>query len=122
MTNKVLPKTALISVSNKSGVLTLAKLLQKNGVKIFATGGTASVLKSAGIRVSKVSSISRFPEIFGGRVKTLGPYISGGILGQRDKDKAEAKKTISLGLISSSATYIHFPTLLKTPPLQWMKK
>ena len=92
MTNKVLPKTALISVSNKSGVLTFAKLLQKNGVKIFATGGTASVLKSAGIRVSKVSSISRFPEIFGGRVKTLSPYISGGILGQRDKDKAEAKK------------------------------
>ena len=92
MTNKVLPKTALISVSNKSGVLTFAKLLQKNGVKIFATGGTASALKGAGIRVSKVSSISRFPEIFGGRVKTLSPYISGGILGQRDKDKAEAKK------------------------------
>jgi len=92
MTNKVLPKTALISVSNKSGVLTFAKLLQKNGVKIFATGGTASALKGAGIRVSKVSSTSRFPEIFGGRVKTLSPYISGGILGQRDKDKAEAKK------------------------------
>ena len=92
MTNKVLPKTALISVSNKSGVVTFAKLLQKNGVKIFATGGTASALKDAGIKVSKVSSISRFPEIFGGRVKTLSPYISGGILGQRDKDKAEAKK------------------------------
>ena len=92
MTNKALPKTALISVSNKSGVLTFAKLLQKNGVKIFATGGTASALKGAGIRVSKVSSISRFPEIFGGRVKTLSPYISGGILGQRDKDDAEAKK------------------------------
>lgn len=92
MIKKILPKTALISVSNKSGVLTFAKLLQKNGVKIFATGGTASALKGAGIRVSKVSSISRFPEIFGGRVKTLSPYISGGILGQRDKDKAEAKK------------------------------
>ena len=92
MIKKVLPKTALISVSDKSGILTFAKLLQKNGVKIFATGGTASALKSAGIRVSKVSSISRFPEIFGGRVKTLSPYISGGILGQRDKDKAEAKK------------------------------
>ncbi len=92
MTNKVLPKTALISVSNKSGVVTFAKLLQKSGVKIFATGGTASALKDAGIKVSKVSSISRFPEIFGGRVKTLSPYISGGILGQRDKDKAEAKK------------------------------
>ena len=66
MTKKVLPKSALISVSNKSGVVTFAKLLQKNGVKIFATGGTASALKDAGIKVSKVSSISRFPEIFGG--------------------------------------------------------
>ena len=92
MTKKVLPKTALISVSNKSGILTFARLLQKNGVKIFATGGTASALRDAGIKVSKVSSLSRFPEIFGGRVKTLSPYISGGILGQRDKDKAEAKE------------------------------
>ena len=92
MIKKVLPKTALISVSNKSGILTFARLLQKNGVKIFATGGTASALRGAGIKVSKVSSLSRFPEIFGGRVKTLSPYISGGILGQRDKDKAEAKE------------------------------
>ncbi len=92
MIKKVLPKTALISVSNKSGILTFARLLQKNGVKIFATGGTASALRGAGIKVSKVSSLSRFPEIFGGRVKTLSPYISGGILGQRDRDKAEAKE------------------------------
>ena len=92
MIKKVLPKTALISVSNKSGILTFARLLQRNGVKIFATGGTASALRDAGIKVSKVSSLSRFPEIFGGRVKTLSPYISGGILGQRDKDKAEAKE------------------------------
>ena len=68
MIKKVLPKTALISVSNKSGILTFARLLQKNGVKIFATGGTASALRGAGIKVSKVSSLSRFPEVFGGRV------------------------------------------------------
>ena len=91
MIKKVLPKTALISVSNKTGILTFAKSLQKSGVQIFATGGTASVLKKGGVKVSKVSSLSRFPEIFGGRVKTLSPYISGGILGQRDKDRAEAK-------------------------------
>ena len=47
MIKKVLPKTALISVSNKSGILTFARLLQKNGVKIFATGGTASALRGA---------------------------------------------------------------------------
>ena len=91
MIEKVLPKTALISVSNKTGILTFAKSLQKNGVQIFATGGTASVLRDGGVKVSRVSSLSRFPEIFGGRVKTLSPYISGGILGQRDKDKAEAR-------------------------------
>ena len=122
MIKKVLPKTALISVSNKSGILTFARLLQKNGVKIFATGGTASALRDAGIKVSKVSSLSRFPEIFGGRVKTLSPYISGGILGQRDKDKLKQKKTILLGLISLFAIYIRFPTLLKAPTQQWMKK
>tara|TARA_B100000886_G_scaffold258897_1_gene183817 strand:+ start:338 stop:1837 length:1500 start_codon:yes stop_codon:yes gene_type:complete len=91
MIKRVFPKTALISVSNKTGILTFAKSLQKSGVKIFATGGTAAVLRSGGVRVSKVSSLSRFPEIFGGRVKTLSPYISGGILGQRDKDEVEAR-------------------------------
>ena len=123
MIKKVLPKTALISVSNKSGILTFARLLQKNGVKIFATGGTASALRGAGIKVSKVSSVSRFPEIFGGRVKTLSPYIF--LVEFLDKEiriKLKQKKTILLGLISLFAIYIHFPMLLKTPTRQWMKK
>jgi hypothetical protein len=104
MTNKVLPKTALISVSNKSGVLTFAKLLQKNGVKIFATGGTASALKGAGIRVSKVH------------------IFLAAFLGKEIRIKLKQKKIISLGLISLSVTYIHLPMLLKIPTPQWMKK
>ena len=90
--NKIVPKTALISVSDKKGLLTFARSLKKHGVQIIATGGTAKALKKGGISVKKISAITRFPEIFGGRVKTLNPLISGGILGQRDKDKKEAKK------------------------------
>ena len=92
MSNKIVPKTALISVSDKEGLLSFAKSLKKHGVQIVATGGTAKVLKKGGIRVKKISTITKFPEIFGGRVKTLNPLISGGILGQRDKDKNEAKE------------------------------
>ena len=92
MSNKIMPKTALISVSNKRGLLPFAKSLNRCGVQIIATGGTAKALKKGGIKVKKISSITGFPEIFGGRVKTLNPLISGGILGQRDKDGEEAKK------------------------------
>ena len=90
-TNKVIPKTALLSVSDKAGIVPFARFLQKSGVKIIATGGTAKTLKDNGIKVRSVSSLTRFPEIFGGRVKSIHPNIAGGILGQRDKDKEEAK-------------------------------
>ena len=90
MGNKIIPKTALISVSDKKGLLPFARSLKKFGVQIVATGGTAKALKKGGIGVKKISTITKFPEIFGGRVKTLNPLISGGILGQRDKDKQEA--------------------------------
>ncbi len=73
-------------------MLPFAKSLKKHGVQIIATGGTAKALKKGGISVKKISAITKFPEIFGGRVKTLNPLISGGILGQRDKDKKEAKE------------------------------
>ena len=92
MGNKIIPKTALISVSDKKGLLPFARSLKKFGVQIVATGGTAKALKKGGIGVKKISTITKFPEIFGGRVKTLNPLISGGILGQRDKDKQEAEE------------------------------
>ena len=90
-TNKAIPKTALLSVSDKVGIVPFARFLQKRGVKIIATGGTAKKLKENGVKVRSVSSLTRFPEIFGGRVKSIHPNIAGGILGQRDRDKQEAK-------------------------------
>ena len=90
-TNKAIPKTALLSVSDKVGIVPFARFLQKHGVKIIATGGTAKKLKENGVKVRSISSLTRFPEIFGGRVKSIHPNIAGGILGQRDRDKQEAK-------------------------------
>ncbi len=74
---------ALISVSNKTGVVELAKCLHQAGVEIISTGGTMKTIKEAGIPVVYVSEITGFPEIMDGRVKTLNPLIHGGILGIR---------------------------------------
>lgn len=77
-------KRALISVSDKTGVVELAKFLQENGVEIISTGGTMKAIKEAGIPVTYVSDITGFPEIMDGRVKTLNPKIHGAILAVRD--------------------------------------
>ncbi len=71
---------ALISVSDKTGVEDFAKKLQTLGIEILSTGGTAATLRKAGIEVIDVSSITGFPEILGGRVKTLHPLVHGAIL------------------------------------------
>ncbi len=75
---------ALISVSDKTGVVEFARVLHGLGVEIISTGGTMKTLKEAGIPVVYVSEITGFPEIMDGRVKTLNPYIHGGILAIRD--------------------------------------
>ena len=92
MNNKILPKTALLSVSDKSGLVAFGQFLKKKKIKIIATGGTAKALRGAGVPVVSVSKLTGFPEIFDGRVKSMHPKIVGGILGQRDTDKEEAKK------------------------------
>ncbi len=76
---------ALISVSDKSGVENFAKELVALGYEIISTGGTYSKLKDAGIAVIEANEVTKFPECFEGRVKTLNPYIHGGILHRRDK-------------------------------------
>ena len=81
---------ALISVFDKTGVVELAQKLEKIGVEILSTGGTAKTLKDSGIRVKDVSDYTSFPEIMDGRVKTINPLIEGGILGLRDKHEEEA--------------------------------
>jgi phosphoribosylaminoimidazolecarboxamide formyltransferase/IMP cyclohydrolase len=77
-------KTALISVSDKTGLLDLAKALASGGVKLLSTGGTAKTLRDAGLSITDVSDHTGFPEIMDGRVKTLHPKIHGGLLGRRD--------------------------------------
>lgn len=79
-------KRALISLSNKDGAADFAKKLADSGVEILSTGGTAKMLKDAGIAVIDVSDHTGFPEIMDGRVKTLHPKIHGGILAKRKDD------------------------------------
>ena len=88
---------ALISVSNKAGVVELAKGLQKLGIEIISTGGTAKVLKENGVKVKDVSEITGFPEILDGRVKTLHPKVHGGILAVRE-NREHMKKLSEHGI------------------------
>ncbi|WP_281950878.1 bifunctional phosphoribosylaminoimidazolecarboxamide formyltransferase/IMP cyclohydrolase [Nitrosophilus kaiyonis] len=85
---------ALLSVSDKTGIVEFAKELKALGYEIISTGGTWRVLKDAGIDVIEISEVTNFPECFNGRVKTLNPYIHGGILFRREKPDHvdEAKK------------------------------
>ena len=77
---------ALISVSDKDGLVDFAKSLEKLGVEIMSTGGTAKLLADSGVKVQDVSDYTGFPEMMAGRVKTLHPKVHGGILGRRGKD------------------------------------
>ncbi|MDA8389801.1 MAG: bifunctional phosphoribosylaminoimidazolecarboxamide formyltransferase/IMP cyclohydrolase [Gammaproteobacteria bacterium] len=84
-------KRALISVSDKTGIIALAQALQQAGVEILSTGGTAALLGGAGIAVTEVADYTGFPEMLDGRLKTLHPRIHGGLLGCRDRaDHVEA--------------------------------
>lgn len=87
-------KRALISVSDKSGVVEFAKKLADSGVEILSTGGTAKALKAEGVAVIDVSDYTGFPEMMNGRVKTLHPKVHGGILALRDEEShmSEAEK------------------------------
>ncbi|MBI5015240.1 MAG: hypothetical protein HZB55_07080 [Deltaproteobacteria bacterium] len=76
---------AVVSVSDKTGVVEFARQLRERGVEILSTGGTARSLQEAGLDVTEVSAYTGFPEMLDGRVKTLHPKIYGGILGLRDR-------------------------------------
>ncbi|MBT8764276.1 hypothetical protein KFV02_10060 [Desulfohalobiaceae bacterium Ax17] len=85
-------KRALLSVTDKSGLVELARFLAQNQVEIVSTGGTKRLLEENGIPVVSVSDVTNFPEILGGRVKTLHPHIHAGVLA--DKDNPEHLKTL----------------------------
>jgi len=89
MTSDLKPiKRALISVSDKTGILDFARELSSRNVEILSTGGTFNLLKGNGVPVTEVSSYTGFPEMMDGRVKTLHPKIHGGILARRGTDEA----------------------------------
>jgi len=87
---KIKIKTALVSVSDKTGLEELVKCLRKHNIKIISTGGTAKFIEELGVSVSDISSVTNFPEMMDGRVKTLHPNVHGGLLAKRD-DKNHKK-------------------------------
>lgn len=90
-------KRALISVFDKTGIVDFAKSLNTMGWEIISTGGTSQKLKEEGIRVTDISDLTKFPECFDGRVKTLHPNVEGGILAVRDNDNHK-KQMAALGI------------------------
>ena len=89
MTSDLLPvRRALLSVSDKTGLLDLAHALSTQGVELLSTGGTAKALREAGLAVKDVSELTGFPEMMDGRVKTLHPRVHGGLLGRAGLDEA----------------------------------
>jgi phosphoribosylaminoimidazolecarboxamide formyltransferase/IMP cyclohydrolase len=87
-------RRAVISVSNKTGIIEFAKALNAMDIEILSTGGTAKALREGGISVKDVSDYTGFPEMLDGRVKTLHPKVHGGLLSRRNnpKDMEEIKK------------------------------
>ena len=99
--NKI--KRAVISVSDKEGIVDFAKGLEKLGIEIISTGGTARLLKDGQIKVKLISEVTNFPEILDGRVKTLHPLIFGGILARSDnslhQEQLAAQQIEPIGLV-----------------------
>jgi phosphoribosylaminoimidazolecarboxamide formyltransferase/IMP cyclohydrolase len=87
MTNLVPIGRALISVSDKTGLMDLARALAARGVELISTGGTSGMLRAAGLPVRDVAEVTGFPEMMDGRVKTLHPNVHGGLLALRDDDE-----------------------------------
>ena len=94
---------ALISVSDKSGIVAFAKALEQLGFEIVSTGGTYKLLSDEGVKALEISEVTKFPEMFDGRVKTLNPFIHGGILHRRDLsahvDTAKEHNIVGIDLV-----------------------
>ena len=88
---------ALLSVSDKSGIVEFARGLERLGWEIVSTGGTYRTLRAGGVKVIEIDEVTKFPECFDGRVKTLNPYVHGGILHKRG-DEGHRKQAEELGI------------------------
>jgi phosphoribosylaminoimidazolecarboxamide formyltransferase/IMP cyclohydrolase len=98
--DRVVPKRALISVSDKTGLVEAARVLAELGVELVSTGGTRAAIAAAGLAVKDISELTNFPEMMDGRVKTLHPMVHGGLLGVRDApEHARAMAEHAIGAI-----------------------
>ncbi|MFZ5650414.1 MAG: bifunctional phosphoribosylaminoimidazolecarboxamide formyltransferase/IMP cyclohydrolase [Bacillota bacterium] len=100
-------KRALISVSDKTGVVEFAAGLVKAGFEIISTGGTAKTLREAGVQVTYITGVTGFPEILDGRVKTLHPAVHGGILAKRTPDHRDQLDRQGIGYIDLVAVNLY---------------
>ena len=98
-------RRAILSVTDKSGLDDFARFLQEQGVELVSTGGTRKKLVQAGLKVRSVSDVTGFPEILGGRVKTLHPHVHAGILADKD-DPAHMRTLKDLRLATAAASEI----------------
>jgi len=112
---------ALLSVSNKEGIIPLADALIEQGYQLLSSGGTAKVLMEEGVPVTKVSDYTRSPEILSGRVKTLHPKIHGGILAKRGDPLHDIDlKSNSIGLIDVVVVNLYpFKETVAKPDVTW---
>ena len=95
-------KRALISVTDKSGVVEFARELNNLGYEVISTGNTFKILKENGVNAITIDEVTKFPEMLDGRVKTLNPYIHGGILYKRDeKSHVDTVNEYNIGFSSS---------------------
>ncbi|KAA3601600.1 MAG: bifunctional phosphoribosylaminoimidazolecarboxamide formyltransferase/IMP cyclohydrolase PurH [Calditrichaeota bacterium] len=110
-------KRALVSVSDKTGIVDFCRELDKQGIEILSTGGTAKLLSENGVAVIQVSDYTGFPEIMNGRVKTLQPKIHGGILADRSKENhLQEAKEMEIGLIDLVVVNLYpFESTIKKP-------
>lgn len=114
-------KRALISVTNKTGIVEFAQALEAEfGVEIISTGGTARVLKEAGVKVIPIETYTGFPEMMDGRVKTLHPRVHGGLLCRRDnRDHIADAQAHDIGMIDLVCVNLYeFERRLKTLTLR----
>ena len=115
--NLVRLRRALLSVSDKSGLETLARGLVRLGVEIVSSGGTADALEAAGVKVERLEHVTGAPEMLGGRLKTLHPAIHGGILARRDRaeDTAELAEA---GITPIDLVCVNLYPFEKTPAIE----
>src|SRR5512136_3489093 len=104
---------AILSVSDKAGLVDFAKGLAKLNIEIFSTGGTKDALKKAGVLVHSVSDITNFPEILDGRVKTLHPAVHGGILARRSI-KAHMDQLAEKGMATIDLVVVNLYPFIQT--------